>query len=74
VVTNDVCYKWCKILMQTDLFYRLHEIDKISSLEMCTIYYKIYRNLSFLCILEYKVVYIEILHHCSIHHWLSLEF
>jgi hypothetical protein len=25
-------------------------------------------------ICQYKVIYIEVLHICSIHHWISLEF
>jgi hypothetical protein len=63
--------------MQADLYSRLHEIvknsNKINSLEICTIYYKKKSEFVFLCGLGYKVVCIEILHHCSIHHWLSLE-
>jgi hypothetical protein len=34
--------------------------DNFHSLEICTILYKICKNLSFLCILEYEVVCIEI--------------
>jgi hypothetical protein len=54
-------------------YTKLTNFDKVSSLEICTIHYKICQNLLFLCSLEYKVVSIEILYHCSIHHWLSLE-
>jgi hypothetical protein len=55
-------------------YMKLTKSDKFYSLEMCTIHYKICQNLSFLCSLKYEVVCIEILHHCSIHHWISLEF
>jgi hypothetical protein len=47
--------------------------DKINSLEIYSIHYKICQNLSVLCSLTYKVACIELLHHCSIHHELSQE-
>jgi hypothetical protein len=61
----------CKISIQTNLYSMLHEIDKIReiySLDMCTIHYKICRNLLLLCSLEYEIVCTEILDHCRIHH------
>jgi hypothetical protein len=62
--------------MKNDLYSKLHKLiksDKINSLEIYSIHYKICQNLSFLCSLKYKVVCIELLHHCSIHHELSQE-
>jgi hypothetical protein len=44
------------------------KFDKLHSVEMCTIHYKIYQILSFLCSIEYKVYRIEILYVCSIHY------
>jgi hypothetical protein len=60
--------------LNANLYYMLHEIDKIRSFEMCTIHYKICQNLLFLCSLKYEVVCIEILHHCNIHYQLFIEF
>jgi hypothetical protein len=49
------------------MFTKLTKSDKFNSPEMCTIHYKFYQNLLFLYSLEYEVVCIEILHHCSIY-------
>jgi hypothetical protein len=69
-VYNDICYNGvnskCKLICILG-YTKLRKSDKFCSLEMCTIHYKIYQNLLFLCSLEYEVVYIDILHHCSIH-------
>jgi hypothetical protein len=59
----------CKMSIPTTVYFRLHKIKSVSLYNLSDfVICLIVRSL------KYKVVHIEILHVCSIHHWLSLNF
>jgi hypothetical protein len=76
-VANDVCYNGAKsqcklicILGNT----KLTKSDNFIVLKYALFTLKFARNCHLFCRLEYDIVCIKILHHCSIHYWLSQNF
>jgi hypothetical protein len=68
-MTNDVCYNGANsqcTLICISSYTKLIKLDKLNNIEMCTIHYEFYKKMLVFYSLEYQVVCIAILHHCSI--------